>query len=251
MGAPPTDNNSAKGQVPTKGIALYANNAECRGNLNTVHKLYEKGDYVYRGLEDVLSAIHKSTASPKVKEAGEKECVEYLERVDKMLNDFREYMYLNNMLDEYDHLIRTLQRGHLTAERSARVSKKLSNLEQGFENREPFAKNMLTPDVTQYFLEKIGEAEAFFQKHKVPEPPKSNKLAQPKLSGSKTTPEATNQKQNTTEKNATRESGAEKAEETITCHARNTKDGNKSSGHMTLGIRVIQTLTALGLMAAL
>ncbi|GBE60970.1 hypothetical protein, conserved [Babesia ovata] len=233
MGGPPSVVKPVAAEKPTKGIALYINNADCYRNIEATNSLYISAENVYSDLWAVSLAISESDASPEVKEVEQKQCSDHMEIVERIIHDIPNYIHVKRILLKYRAITEVFRKGRLTAERSAALSIAMSSLEQQFQHCEVLAKNMMTPDVYQHYAANVGEAESFVQIYKVPE---STHLTDQEAS---------------TEWKPLGKVITWKAQETITRNTEDIKDAKKSSGHTVIRMGVIRTMVAVGIMAAL
>ncbi|GBE60663.1 odorant receptor 2, putative [Babesia ovata] len=233
MGAPPTDGNSGSAAPLTEGIAVYATNDVCYNNLEAMGKLYLDAENIYTALSAYSLALPEFNTSPEIKETEQKECDEYMERIDRIINDLREYVYLKEILNKYRVTMDELQTGNSTDKRLTELSDALLNLEQEFEGKKELAENMMTPDIFEYYSVNIRDAEEFIDKRTVQEPTQT-----------------TNKNASATEKKASGDVIAVKAQRSIESNMRDAKDDKKSSAHLTMGMRVMQAMVVVGVIAA-
>ncbi|GBE62266.1 eisosome 1, putative [Babesia ovata] len=251
MGAVRTDAKGASGSPLARRIAFYADDLHCYKNLEAMRTQYDIAEKVYNDLSAISSRLAESNASPEVKEAKQRECDEHMKRVDRMLRDLREYAHLKNMLNKYRIIMDEFRTQNPNVQRLSELADGISNLEDKLKGNKELAENMMTSDVLKYYSRNIRLAEEFVRRHKVAVPPKSKQPATLTLNGNTPSPEATSQQEYTAVKTPPSGLMAEQTDQSIASNLRDTMNDKNSSGYLAMGIRVIQTMTALSMIAVL
>ncbi|GBE58858.1 hypothetical protein, conserved [Babesia ovata] len=273
------DNPDSKDNGP-KGIAFYANNEEFHQRLQRYMALLGRASLIYTDLAVISWEILDSNASPEVKEAKQRESKNLLTTMQNVFH-MAEYVQLSNIFYKYAEIKTRPQNKDVKQGSSDEHKKDVDELEKQFKDKEGFAAALINSDLAEVHKSIIDDAVAFIRRHNgqqtSPPPSKpagsnsavsggedvplaASTAAEPKPSGNTPTPDHTNHMAATGNANtrggrgtthATNGEDTSQTTEGTLNDIPNTTDAKGSSGFVTMGIRVIQTMVALGVMAVL
>ncbi|CDR96788.1 hypothetical protein BBBOND_0306920 [Babesia bigemina] len=232
-----------------KTLAFYANDPECRTRLKSYTTLIAGVDDMKRYLAVLTSVIPKSDSSPEAKEAELRECKNLLKTIQTVIHKDK-YDQLANLFAQYDSIKTALQNKGVTRERSAELNKELADLEIQFKNLETYAAALVNINFEVDHKQIIERTQALIEKHRGPKSPQIRRGGKAVLNANTPLPRTMNQQQRKTDEKPSNEMDAQHEEEITTDHIHGMKNTKDSSGHAALGIMVINTMVAIGLMAA-
>lgn len=239
MGEPTEVDGSVKKTSQPKDIAYYAGHIQCDRQLAAFEKLYGRTSQMYHELWNISLEIPKYKGSPESIIEIRKEWEEVMQKVEIVIRESKKFIDLKILLDDYRTALEALHRDN--PQKSALPTKEMIDLERKFKGREELAEIMISGAALEHYIKYAQDAWDFIRKHKPEESSPPSKA--PAAASEKAEAEKGSKDEKQTEKAA---AGGEAA-----TNVRSASDEKKSSGHLIVGVRAIQTTLALYLISIL
>ncbi|GBE62190.1 kinesin heavy chain, putative [Babesia ovata] len=166
---PGGDDASDCGSQSYPHIATYAMRGDICRRLEGLESLHTNATRFHNELGIIAESISKSKDPPATKEALQEQCGELLKDMQHIIDVTRDYAELGRMLRETRQIYIEFKTGVLTGGRSAELNKAMTSLDKRFG-----CNHHLIPGISEYerltHLFRIGDAEAFVDRHRVTEP---------------------------------------------------------------------------------